>query len=442
MTDPILLSRIQFAVTIGFHFIFPPISIGLAWLLVIFEWQAWRKSSAVYERLAIFFSGIFALTFVMGVATGIVMEFQFGMNWAGYSKFVGDIFGAPLAAEALSAFFLESFFLGLYLFGRKRLSKGMQWFSILVVAIGATISAFWIIAANSWQQTPAGFVLRNGRAELVDFWAAVFNASTLLRYSHTMVAAILAGALVAAGIAAYWLLHNSQHEPARKTLTIALPLALTVSVLLGFPTGDEHAKQVARLQPAKLAAMEGLFQSQKEAPLRVFGIPDLEEREVRLAVNVPISGALSILAFGDKSAEVRGLDSFPENERPPVLIPFYSFHLMVFLGGLFIGLTALAVVQLWRGKLWTQRWLLRLLVAAAPLPILGCELGWMVAEVGRQPWIVHGLLRTIDGVSPTLTAAQALTSLVAFTVVYILLLALYLFLLGYKTKRAMVDLVS
>jgi len=271
-----ILSRIQFAFTIGFHFLFPPISIGLAWLLVIVEWLAWRKRDATYERAGVFFAKLLGLNFAVGVATGIVMEFQFGTNWARYSKFVGDIFGAPLAAEGVFAFFLESGFLGLYLFGRKRVSKGWHWFSILMVAVGATLSAFWIIVANSWQQTPAGYVIHNGRAELTDFWAAVFNPSTPWRYLHTVFAALVCGAFFMAGAAGYLVRKASNEESVavgKRCMKVALIFGLVCSVLVGFPFGHEHARQVARTQPEKFAAIEGLYTSQKGAPLVFFALP-------------------------------------------------------------------------------------------------------------------------------------------------------------------------
>lgn len=256
--DPLVLSRLQFALTIGFHFLFPPLLIGLAWLLVIMEWRGWKRGDEDYVRAGTFFGKILGLTFAVGVATGIVMEFQFGTNWAEYSKFVGDIFGAPLAAEAIFAFFLESTFLGLYLFGRKRVSKGVHWFSALMVAVGSTLSAFWIIVANSWQQTPAGFEIRNGRAELASFADAMFNASTWPRFLHTLDACLIAGAFLVAGISAYLVIKNNAVEVARKSLKLSLIFGLVVSLLAVFPTGDWSAKQVARTQPEKFAAMEGL----------------------------------------------------------------------------------------------------------------------------------------------------------------------------------------
>lgn len=429
MNDPLLLSRIQFGFTAGFHFLFPPVSIGLAWLLVIFEWLAWRRGGGHWEAAARFFAKVLGLTFAMGVATGIVLEFQFGMNWAAYSKFVGDIFGAPLAAEAVFAFFLESVFLGFYLFGRRRLSQGMIFFSILMVALGATLSAFWIIAANSWQQTPAGYEIRGGRAELVDFWAAVFNPSTLYRYAHTIWACLLCGAFFAAGCAAYILLGPRPAEMAPPALKVSLVFGLCAAVLVIFPSGHEHAVQVARTQPAKLAAFEGVYETRRGAPFTVFGVVRSDPPRLAARVDLPVRGLLSRLAFGEWEAEVKGLDAFAPEDRPPLAITFYAFHGMVALSGVFLAVLGWALLQLLRGRLAAARRTLRLICLTAPLPLAASELGWIAAEVGRQPWVVYGMLRTRDAVSPNLTAAEVWISLTAYAVVYALLGALYLFTL-------------
>ncbi len=336
--DPVLLSRLQFAITIGFHFIFPPITIGLAWLLTIMEGLAWRRGDEVYARAGKFFGKLLGITFAMGVATGVVMEFQFGSNWAEYSEFLGGVIGAPIAAEGIFAFFLELGFLGLYIFGRKRVSRGVHWFAIFIVAVGSTISAFWILVANSWQQTPAGFVLRNGRAELTSFFDAVSNPSMLPRFFHTFDAALIAGAFFIAGIAAYMLLQKQAEDVARKCLRLALLFGLIVSVLELFPFRHGHARQVARTQPEKFAAIEGLYTSQDSAPLVFFGFPIEHPPELKAAVEIP--GLLSLLAFGNIDARVRGIDEFPEDEIPPLWITFVSFHNMVILGMFFIAAMA------------------------------------------------------------------------------------------------------
>src|SRR5512135_3470553 len=356
--DAVLLARLQFALTVGFHFIFPPITIGLSWLLVIVETLGWKTKREVYTRIGIFFGKILGLTFAVGVATGIVMEFQFGTNWAEYSKFVGDIFGAPLAAEGVFAFFLESGFLGLYLFGRNRVSPGVHWFSALMVAVGSTISAFWIIVANSWQQTPAGFVVRNGRAELTGFWDAVFNPSTMIRYLHTVDAALISGAFLMAGIAAYMLLKGKETAFAQKSMKIALVFGLVTSLLEVAPFGHEHARQVARTQPEKFAAIEGLYTSQTGAPIVMFAYPVDHPPELKAPIEIP--GMLSWLAFGDVNAPIKWLKEFPRDEVPPLWLTFVSFHNMVILGMFFILVTAWGTYTLYRGTLWNRKKFLRL----------------------------------------------------------------------------------
>ena len=431
--DAVLLARLQFALTVGFHFLFPPITIGLAWILVIVETMGWRNKDEVYLRIGKFFAKILGLTFAVGVATGIVMEFQFGTNWSEYSKFVGDIFGAPLAAEGIFAFFLESGFLGLYLFGRNRVSPGVHWFSALMVAVGATISAFWIIVANSWQQTPAGFIIRNGRAELTSFSDAVFNPSTLVRFFHTVDASLIAGAFMMAGIAAYLLLQKKHIDVARTSLKLALIFGLVVSVLEVVPSGHEHARQVARTQPEKFAAIEGLYTSQAGAPVVLFAYP--VDRPPTLRAPIEIPGLLSWLAFGDPNAPIRGINEFPRDEIPPLWMTFVSFHNMVLLGMYFIAVTAWGVFLLYKRTLWESTSYLRLLIWSIPLPLLACQLGWIAAEVGRQPWIVYKLLKTSQAASITVGAGEILFSIILFGLIYILLGALYVYVLVKKVKQ-------
>lgn len=430
--DANVLARIQFAMTIGFHFLFPPLTIGLAWILVIIEALGWKKKNEIYLVIGKFFGKILALIFAIGVATGVVMEFQFGTNWAEYSKFVGDIFGAPLAAEGIFAFFLESTFLGLYIFGRDRVSQGVHWFSIFMVAVGSTISAFWILVANSWQQTPAGYVVRNGRAELVDFWAAVFNPSTIIRFHHTFDAALISGAFLMAGIAAYLLLKKKETETAKKALKVAVIFGLIVSLLEVFPFGDLHSKQVAKTQPEKFAAQQGLFQTQTNAPLSLFGIPSANPPEIKMHVAIP--GLLSFLTYTDVNAEVKGLNDFPQSEWPPLFLTFTSYHGMIALGMLFILIMGLSVFYLYRKTLYEKKFLLKLLIWSIPLPLLACQLGWIAAEVGRQPWIVYKLMKTADAASVNVSAGEILFSIILFGIIYILLGAIFLFFLIRKIK--------
>lgn len=441
MMDTLLLSRLQFAVTIGFHFIFPPITIGLAWLLVVMEWRSWRSGGAVYERMGKFFAHLLAMTFVIGVASGIVMEFQFGTNWSEFSKFVGDIFGAPLAAEGVFAFFLESGFLGLYLFGRKRIPKGLHWFSCLMVAVGATISAFWILVAVSWMQTPTGYVIQNGRAELTSFAEAVFNPSMWVRFNHTMMSCLVAGSFFVAAVSALLLkkkirdgLTQAQaaESMAYKSLRLGLIAAFISSLLVAFPTGHEHARQVARDQPEKFAAIEGLYTTKSQAPLVMFGL--VKSRPPELKAKFEIPGLLSYMAFGDVRAEVLGLDVFPKENHPPLWITFVSFHNMVILGMVLILISGWGVLKLWRKNLWRSGRYLTLLVCAMPLAILAIEFGWVACEVGRQPWIVYHELRTSEAFSATVPAGQVLFSLIMFAVIYLLLFCLYLFLLRRQVR--------
>ena len=431
--DVVLLSRIQFAMTVGFHFLFPPISIGLAWLLVIVERLGWKKKDEIYEKIGRFFGKILALTFAVGVATGIVMEFQFGTNWAQYSKFVGDIFGAPLAAEGVFAFFLESAFLGLYLFGRNKVSKAVHWFSIFMVAIGATISAFWILVAASWMQTPAGYIINNGRAELTDFWTAVFNPSTIIRFLHVVDAALITGAFMMAGISAYFLLKNRHVEISKKAMKLAVIFGLVVSLLELFPFGHESGREVAKEQPAKFAAIQGLYTTQSGAPLAVFAFPTMPPPQLRAKIEIP--GLLSWLAFGDANAKIKGINEFPQNDLPPLFITFVSYHNMVALGMLFILLTMLGTIQLYRKKLWESKKLLRIFIWAIPFPLLACQLGWISAEVGRQPWIVYNVLRTKDAVSTAIVGGDVIFSIILFALIYMLLGSLYVYLLVREIKH-------
>jgi cytochrome d ubiquinol oxidase subunit I len=430
--DPVLLSRIQFAGTIGFHFIFAPLTIGLAWLIFWIMTRYWRTGAEIYRRMARFWISLFAISFVMGVVSGLTMEFQFGTNWAKYSHFVGDIFGAPLAVEVVFAFFIESTFLGILLYGWNRVSRTVLWVASLAVAVGSTSSAFWILAANSWMQTPTAFVLRNGRAELTSFWGAINSPSMLPRFLHTVDAAVITGAFFMLGISAWFLLKNRHVATARITLTLALAVGFLASVAVAI-FGHAHAVQVAKTQPEKLAAIEGLFETQTQAPLLLFGVPDAERREVRYAIGIP--GGLSWLAHGDPNAKVTGLDAFPREEWPPLAITFYSFHLMVLLGLFFIGFTGLGLLLLWRRKLYEARWYLVIAMLAIPLPFLANELGWITAEVGRQPWIVYRLMLTRDAISVNVPASHILASIIMFGVVYALMFVAWITLLRREITR-------
>lgn len=424
--DAVLLSRIQFALTVGFHFLFPPLSIGMAWIIVYMMTKYKNTGSELYKNMAKFWVKLFGLSFAIGVASGITMEFQFGTNWAGYSRFVGDIFGAPLAAEAVIAFFLESTFLAVLLLGWNKVSTKVHWFSSLMVAVGATISAFWIIVANSWQQTPAGYHMVNGRAELTSFAQAVLNPSTMPRLLHTIDGALITGAMFMMGISAWFILRNRNMAFARESFKVALVIGVIAALAQG-PIAHVHARQVALTQPAKLAAIEGLFKTQKNAPATVFCL--IDEKNCTKKMNIELPGALSFLVYGDTNKEVTGLDKFPADQRPPVAMTFYPFHLMVMLGVYFMALTVGGLILLWKNKLFENKFYMRLALLSIPLPFIANELGWIAAEVGRQPWIVYNILKTKDAISITVPAAQILFTIIMFSVVYALLFAAWMMLL-------------
>jgi cytochrome d ubiquinol oxidase subunit I len=360
------------------------------------------------------------------------MEFQFGTNWAAYSRFVGDIFGAPLAAEGIFAFFLESSFLGILLYGKDRVSSKTMWFSSLMVAIGATISAFWIIVANSWQQTPAGFHMVNGRAELLNIWEAVFNPSTMPRYLHAVNGTFMTGAFFVMGISALYLLKKEHVEFAKKSFKTALIFGFFSSIAV-LPIAHWHAVQVNNTQPAKLAAFEGLWETGPNAPLLLFGLPNAEEERTDFAIGVP--SLLSYLVGFSPDTVVKGLKDFPADERPPVLSTFFSFHFMITIGSFLIFMTFVGMLLLWTNKLFENRLFLKVIVASIPLPFLVNEAGWMAAEIGRQPWIVQGLLKTSDAVSVSVPAWQLVTAIAVFTILYAFLAYVWLFLIKHTFKK-------
>jgi cytochrome bd ubiquinol oxidase subunit I len=431
--DVLTLSRLQFAATISFHYIYPPLSIGLGVLLVVME-ALWLKThNPVYHQMARFWTRVFALTFAMGVATGIVMEFEFGTNWATYSRYVGDVFGSALAAEGIFAFFLESGFLAVLLFGWDKVGRKLHFFATCMVCLGAHFSAIWIVVANSWMQTPAGFhIVGEGlkaRAEITDFWQMVFNPSSVDRLFHTLCGAWQAGASLVVSVSAWYLLKRKHAEFARGSMRIGLWVGLGAA-LLQLPSGHRSAQGVARYQPAKLAAFEGRYQTRSNAPLALVGWVD--ESNERFRFNVELPGLLSWLAHGDASREVVGLHAFKPEDWPPVNFCFQLFHLMVAIGFGMILVSALGFLYFWRGSLFEKRWLLWLLVLSVVGPQIANQAGWFAAEVGRQPWIVQGLLRTSAGLSAVVTANTVLTSLVLFTVIYVLLFAVFVYLLNDK----------
>ncbi len=421
--DAVLLSRIQFAVTVGFHFIFPPLTLGLSLMILIFESLHLKNGAELYRKLTDLFVKILGLVFVIGTATGIVMEFSFGTNWSNYSRMVGDIFGAPLAAEGVFAFFLESVFLGILIFGRNRVSRKAYWTSAFLAFFGSHLSGLWIIIANSWMQTPAGFAIENGRAVLKDFFAAALNPSTIIRYTHTIVAGWMTGTFLVAGVSAWYLLKKRHVEIAKTGLKLAM-IVLVLSSLGELFLGHAHSVQVANTQPEKLAAFEALYNTQAGAPLALFGIPDGEKQITYWYVGIP--KMLSFLISFDSNATVKGLNDFPADERPPVFLPYASYHIMILLGFFFIAITVIGVYLLARNQLWETNWFLKLLVFAIPLPHLANQFGWIAAEVGRQPWAVYRVLRTADAASVVVPAGQILFSLIMFSLIYTLLFIIFI----------------
>jgi cytochrome d ubiquinol oxidase subunit I len=437
-----ILSRIQFAFTIAFHYIYPPLSIGLGVVLVIMEGLFLRTGKPIYEQMTRFWIKIFSLIFGIGVATGIVMEFEFGTNWAVYSRYVGDVFGSALAAEGIFAFALESGFLGILLFGWNRVSPRVHFFSTIMVALGSMFSAIWIVVANSWQQTPAGFKIEGegmkARAVITDFWEMVFNPSSMDRLSHVIIGSFLAGSFLVLSVNAYYILRKRHLEIARAGFKIALTVATLASLLQLF-TGHRSADGVAHNQPAKLAAFEGHYDSLAVADMFLVGWADAKNQKV---TGLKIPGGLTFLLHQDFTTPVKGLNAFPKENRPSdraVNFVFQTYHLMVAIGMTLIGLTLLASFLWWQGKLFQQKWLLQIFAWSVLLPQIGNQVGWYSAEVGRQPWVVYGLLRTSDALSQSLRAEQVWFSLIMFTFVYALLFVLFLYLLNKKIKHGPVD---
>ena len=434
--DVLTLARIQFGATVAFHYLYPPLSIGLGVLLVVME-AAWLKTkNPVYHQMARFWTRVFALTFAIGVATGIVMEFEFGTNWATYSRFVGDVFGSALAAEGIFAFFLESGFLAVLLFGWDKVSRKVHFFSTCMVCLGAHFSAVWIVVANSWMQTPGkGYqiVMHNGvqRAEVTDFWQVVFNPSMLDRLFHVLCGAWQAGAFLVVSVSAWYLLKRRHQDFARASLRVGLTVALVAS-LLQVVTGHVSARGVAKNQPAKLAAFEGLYNTTSNAPLVLVGYVDEKDQKVE---GLEWPGMLSFLVGFNTQTTVIGLNDFAPQDRPPVTASFLFFHGMVGIGFAMIAIAALGFLYFRHGSLHERRWLLWILVFSVLGPQMANQLGWFAAEVGRQPWIVYGLMRTPEGLSAIVKANVILTSLILFTAVYFLLFAVFIYLLNDKIQH-------
>lgn len=423
----VLLARWQFGITSVYHFLFVPLTLGLSVLVAIMETLYVRTGNELYKRMAKFWGKLFLLNFSLGVVTGLVQEFQFGMNWSEYSRFMGDIFGVPLALEALTAFYLESVFIGLWLFGWERLSRKTHLACIWLVAFASNLSALWILIANSFMQAPVGYVLRNGRAEMTDFFALLTNSYVLRQYPHTLMGGLITAGVFVMAISAYHLLRKNQPEFFRTSLRIGLTCALIASVLAA-GTGHMQAQHVAKAQPMKLAVMESLWETANPAPYLLFASINQDKQQNSLEISVP--GALSLLVYGSLDGEIKGIKELqtqyaqqygPGNYIPDIFPVFWSYRIMIGAGMWLLALTAFAFFQLRRNRLEQTPWLLRAIFWSLPVPYLANSAGWIVTEMGRQPWIVFGLQRVEQAVSPNVSSGAVWTSLIGFTVLYGLL---------------------
>ncbi|HEX4759086.1 MAG TPA: cytochrome ubiquinol oxidase subunit I [Terracidiphilus sp.] len=416
-----LIHRLHFAFTITFHYLFPQLTMGLGLLIVILKSIALKTGSEQWNQASRFWGRIFAINFVFGVVTGIPMEFEFGTNWARFSQLSGGVIGQPLAMEGVFSFFLESAFLGLFLYGEKRISKGMHWFAAFMVFLGSWISGFFIIVTDAWMQHPVAYDrLPNGQFEVLSFWQLLLNPWGLLQYAHNMTGAVVTGSFVMAAVGAFYLLEGRKQDFGRIFLKVGVIAGVIASIMIIFPTGDLHGKYVARNQPAAIAAMEGLFKSATGAGIVLMGQPNEETGEIDNPIVV--NNVLSFLIYGTTKAEVQGLDRIPRDQWPTALpLLYYAYHIMAGLGTWFVLLMVVAAFLLWRGRLYKAKWALWALLLSFPLPYIANTAGWMTAELGRQPWLIYGLMRTSEGYSSTVSASNGLFTLIGFMGLYTLL---------------------
>jgi cytochrome d ubiquinol oxidase subunit I len=433
MSDAMLVARWQFAFTIMFHYLFPVLTIGLGVLIAALKTVELATGDRDYGRAARFWARIFAVTFATGVVTGIPMEFQFGTNWARFSHVAGPVVGQTLFMEGVFAFFAESSFLGVFLFAEQRVGRGLHWLSSVMVAFGAVLSAFFIVATNAWMQHPVSYRIVDGRAELTSLWGMLTNPYLRWQFPHVISGAMIVGATVMAGVGAYYLLSRRHESMGRRFVRTGVTAGLIFSLTSLLPTGSFQGETVARYQPAKTAAMEGLFETQDHAGLAIIGMPDTERKELMDPIVVP--GVLSYLIYGDFRATVIGLNDIPEELHPPVEIVYYAYHIMVGLGTIFIAVFAAAAWRLWRGSLFASRGMLWALMLAMPFPFIANHAGWVVAEVGRQPWVVYELLRTENANSLNVTSGMTYFTLFGFMGLYTVVGLLFLFLLGRLVQR-------
>jgi len=428
MDSALLVHRLHFAFTVTFHYLFPQLTMGLAPLIVLLKTLAMRRNDEYYDRAARFWARIFGINFVLGVVTGIPMEFQFGTNWSHFSRFAGGVIGQTLAMEGMFAFFLESAFLGLFLYGEKRLGPVGHWWSAVAVFLGSWLSGFFIIVTDAWMQHPVGYSkAADGSVQLASFWALVLNPWAWWQYAHNMSGAAITGSFVMASVGAFYLLWGKFEQYGRIFVQVGVTAGLLFSFVQLFPTGDGQGRMVALNQPATLAAMEALFESQPGAPIVLIGQPNIGERRIDNPVIVP--KMLSFLTYRAWSAKVEGLNAFPPDVWPTnIELLYYSYHIMVGLGTLFIAIMFVSALLLWRRKLFSSRWMLWILLLSLPFPYIANIAGWLVAEIGRQPWLVYSLMRTADGYSKTVSAGNGLFTLLGFMGMYTVLAILFLFL--------------
>ncbi len=426
--NALLVDRLHFAFTVTFHYLFPQLTMGLAPLIVVLKTLGLRRNDETYNQAARFWARIFGINFVLGVVTGIPMEFQFGTNWSHFSRFAGGVIGQTLAMEGMFAFFLESAFLGLFLFGEKRLSPRAHWWSAVAVFLGSWLSGFFIIATDAWMQHPVGYAFSpDGSVQLTSFWQLILNPWAWWQYAHNMSGAGITGSFAMASMGAFYLLWGKHTDFAKKFVKVGVIAGCIFSVVQLFPTGDQQGRMVAFNQPATLAGMEALFQGQPGAPLVLIGQPDTDRRQIDNPIMIP--NMLSFLTYRRWKAEVRGLNSFPQDQWPDNLaLLYYSYHIMVGLGTIFIAIMIVSVFLLWRGKLFDTPWMLWVLLLSLPFPYIANTAGWMTAELGRQPWVVYGLMRTADGYSKTVSAGNGMFTLIGFMGMYTVLGILFLFL--------------
>jgi cytochrome d ubiquinol oxidase subunit I len=425
-TDAMIAGRWQFAFTIMFHYLFPVLTMGLGVLIAVLKTIELRTADAAYGAAARFWARIFAITFATGVVTGIPMEFQFGTNWSRFSSYAGPVVGQTLFMEGVFAFFAESSFLGVFLFGQSRVSPRTHWFSAVMVAFGAVLSGFFIVATNAWMQHPVGYRVVGDHVELTSLWALVSNPYVRWQYPHVISGSLVTASMVMAGTGAFYLLLEKHQEAARIFVRVGVISGAIFSATSLFPTGAFHGEHITRFQPAKMATMEGLFKTQEGAPLALIGMPDRERQELMDPILVP--GLISYLAYGNFNARVTGLNDIPEDQHPPLEIVYYAYHIMVGLGTIFVAIMAASLFFLWRGTLYSRRGMLWVLMLGAPFPYIANEAGWTVAEVGRQPWSVYGLQRVADASSLNVTAGMTYFTLFGFMGLYLVLGLLYLML--------------